>query len=109
MINDFVLDFGFSALSEEEQAKVKDACQKYNIPAFNYILKEVPGTFDEAMLADIFNDMSTNSKALLPSFDDNYNKWIEYMFISFVAHLEIPDIDPAANQKIKTLLAEIKV
>jgi hypothetical protein len=31
------------------------------------------------------------------------------MFISFVAHLEIPDIDPAANQKIKTLLAEIKV
>ena len=109
MINDFVLDFGFSALSEDEKVKVKDVCLKYNIPAFNYIIKDMPGKFDEVMLADIFDNMSTNAKALLPSFDDNYNKWIEYMFISFVAHLEIPDIDPVANKIIKMLLAEIKV
>jgi hypothetical protein len=31
------------------------------------------------------------------------------MFISFVAHLDIPDVDPVANKNIKALLAEIKV
>lgn len=108
-INNFVLDFGFSWLSEEEKEKAKKICEKYNISAFNYILKELPVSYDEAALAAIFNEMSSNPKALLPSFEDNYNKWLEYMFISFVAHLDIPDFDPEANKKIEELLESIKV
>lgn len=53
--------------------------------------------------------MSTNPKALLPSFEDNYHKWLEYMFISFVATLEIPDYDPEANMVLEVLLKKIKV
>ncbi len=109
MINNFVLDFGFSWLTDEEKAKAKKICDKYNIPAFNYITKELPATFDEAALTAMFNEMSSSPKALLPSFEDNYNKWLEYMFISFVAHLNIPDIDPEANNMIKMLLDSIKV
>ena len=108
MINNFVLDFGFSWLSDEEKAKAKKTCEKYNIPAFNYISKELPATFDEAALTAMFNEMSSSPKALLPSFEDNYNKWLEYMFVSFVAHLDIPDIDPEANNLIKMLLESIK-
>lgn len=108
MINNFVLDFGFSWLSDEERAKAKKTCEKYNIPAFNYISKELPVTFDEAALTAMFNEMSSSPKALLPSFEDNYNKWLEYMFVSFVAHLDVPDVDPEANNLIKMLLESIK-
>jgi len=108
MINNFVLDFGFSWLSDEERAKARKTCEKYNIPAFNYIAKELPATFDEAALTAMFNEMSSSPKALLPSFEDNYNKWLEYMFVSFVAHLDVPDVDPEANNLIRMLLESIK-
>ncbi len=108
MINNFVLDFGFDWLSDDEKVKARKTCEKYNIPAFKYITKELPATFDEAALTALFNEMSSNPKALLPSFEDNYNKWLEYMFVSFVAHLDMPDIDPEANNLIKMLLDSIK-
>ena len=108
IINNFVLDFGFSWLTEEERAKARKTCEKFNIPAFNYITKEIPATFDETALTAMFNEMSSSPKALLPSFEDNYNKWLEYMFVSFVAHLDMPDIDPEANNMIKMLLESIK-
>lgn len=109
IVNEFVLDFGFSWLSDEEKEKAKKVCDMYNLPTFNYILKEPPVVSDEATLAAMFNEMSSNPKALLPSFDDNYNKWLEYMFISFVAHVDVPEVDPVENNKVKTLLDNIKV
>lgn len=110
MINNVILDFGFSWLTDEEKERAKTICEKYNISAFNYILKELPATYDEVSLASMFDEMSSSPKALLPSFDDNYNKWIEYMFVSFIAHLDIPnDINPEANRQMKELLENIKV
>ena len=84
-------------------------CEKFRLPAFNYIEKELPPTFGEGELTALFNEMSTNPKALLPSFDDNYNKWLEYMFISFVAHLAVPKgFDPDANEAIAGIIESIK-
>lgn len=109
VIQDFVLDFGFEYLSDEEKASAKKVCQNRKIPAFNFIEKEMPEIVDEVGLTALFNEMSTNPKALLPSFEDNYHKWLEYMFISFVATLEIPDYDPDANMVLEVLLKKIKV
>ena len=109
VIQDFVLDFGFEYLSDEEKASAKKVCQNRKIPAFNFIEKEMPEIVDEVGLTALFNEMSTNPKALLPSFEDNYQKWLEYMFISFVATLEIPDYDPEANMVLEVLLKKIKV
>lgn len=109
VIQDFVLDFGFEYLSDEEKASAKKVCQNHKIPAFNFIEKEIPEIVDETGLTALFNEMSTNPKALLPSFEDNYHKWLEYMFISFVATLEIPDYDPEANMVLEVLLKKIKV
>ena len=109
VIQDFVLDFGFEYLSDEEKASAKKVCQNRKIPAFNFIEKEIPEIVDETGLTALFNEMSTNPKALLPSFEDNYHKWLEYMFISFVATLEIPDYDPDANMVLEVLLKKIKV
>lgn len=107
-INDFVIDFGFKYLSEEDVEEAKKVCKKRNIPAFNYIYKELPATFGEEELTVMFNEMSTRSQALLPSFDDNYNKWLEYMFISFVARLDTSDFDHGANQALALILDKIK-
>lgn len=109
VIQDFVLDFGFEYLSDEEKSSAKKVCQNRKIPAFNFIEKEIPEIVDETGLTALFNEMSTNPKALLPSFEDNYHKWLEYMFISFVATLEIPDYDPEANMVLEVLLKKIKV
>lgn len=109
VIQDFVLDFGFEYLSDEEKASAKKVCRNRNIPAFHFIEKEMPKIVDEADLTTLFNEMSTNPKALLPSFEDNYHKWLEYMFISFVATLEIPDYNPEANMVLEVLLKKIKV
>jgi len=108
VIQDFVLDFGFEYLSDEDKLKAKKVCQNSNIPAFNFIEKELPGIIEEADLTALFNEMSTNPKSLLPSFEENYHKWIEYMFISFIANLEIPEFDHEANVALENILNDIK-
>jgi hypothetical protein len=52
--------------------------------------------------------MSKNPQAILPSFDDNYNKWMESMFISFIAHLDVPEFDHQANIALSKIISEIK-
>lgn len=109
LINDFVLDFGFEYLSNEDKENAEKICKSKNIPAFDYICKEVTPVFDEEAITRMFNDMSTNPQALLPSFDDNYNKWLEYMFISFVAHMNVPDYNPEANKVLAEILDNLRL
>lgn len=108
-INDFVMDFGFSYLSEDSKARVRKVCEAHHIPSFQYILKELPGNYDVDQLTALFDEMSTSPKAILPSFDDNYNKWIEYMFISFVSNIDMPDVDLEANKALSNILDNISL
>lgn len=108
LINDFIMDFGYRYLSEDNIENARNICMKRNLPAFNYILRQMPATYEEEGLAELFTGMTDNPMAILPSFDDNYNKWLEYMFISFVANLDAPDFDHEANQELSAILEEIK-
>ena len=108
MINEFVLDFGFKYLSADDVAKAKSVCEKRNLRAFNYIDKVLPAMLDEKQLTEMFNEMSERPQSLVPSFEDNYNRWIEFMFISFIVHLDIPDFDHEANQALAKILECIK-
>jgi hypothetical protein len=38
----------------------------------------------------------------------NYNRWLEYMFVAFIAHLNVPDYDREANAELKVILDELK-
>ena len=95
-------------MSEEEKKKAERVCVSKNIPAFDYIYKELPATCEEEDLTKMFNDMSSNPQAILPSFENNYNKWLEYMFISFVAHLDVQEYDHQANQVLAEILNSIR-
>ena len=59
-------------------------------------------------MTTMFNNMSTSPMDLLPSFEDNYNRWIEYMFISFVAHLNLPKYDHEANEMLEKIIVSLK-
>lgn len=107
-INDFVLNFGFDYLSDEEKKRAKAICEKRNIPAFRYICKELPATYSETELTAIFDQMATSPQTILPSFDDQYNMWIEYMFISFIANLNVPDFDHEANRALQAIIESAK-
>ena len=108
IINDFVMDFGFKHLSAEEIDKAKRICKSRNIAAFDYICRDSVAVFEQEDITRLFNEMSKNPQAILPSFDDNYNKWIEYMFISFIAHLDVPEFDHHANIALSRIIGEIK-
>lgn len=107
-INDFVLDFGYSLLSDDDKEKARKVCEKSHLSTFNYMLKEPAMPSSEEELTALFDEMSESPKALLPSFEENYNRWIEYMFVSFVAHLDIPDFDRESNEKLKQLIDSLR-
>ncbi len=109
IINDFIIDFGFKYLDPNIIEKAKIVCEKRGIPAFKYICKDVPATYSEEDLTAMFDKMSTSPHSLLPSFDNNYNCWLEYMFISFIAHLDLPKIeDREANAEIDEIITKVK-
>ena len=107
-INDFVLDLGYSYLNEDERLVAEDTCRQEKLPVFNYIKKESKAVYDETDLTAMFNDMSTSPMNLLPSFEDNYNRWIEFIFISFVAHLNLPKYDHEANEVLEKIIVSLK-
>lgn len=106
-INGFVMDLGFSYLTEEQKASVQRIGEERNLHIFDYISRDIPARYNDEELTNLFNDMTTNPVILVPSFEENYNKWVEYMIISFIAHLEIPDYDHAANEALEVILKDI--
>lgn len=107
-INDFVLDLGYEYISTEDREKVRNICQKRNLPAFQYMEQERQSTYTEEDLTALFNSMAARPQALLQSFENNYNTWIEYMFISFIANLNIPDFDHDANVALEKIINNIR-
>ena len=107
VINDFVLDLGYGSLTASEIENVRKQAVSRHIPLFKYIDKELPAVYDETALTALFDEMVTSPKALIPSFEDHYNQWIEYMFISLMAHCDVPDYDHQANQVLGEILNKL--
>ena len=108
IVSGFVMDFGYSYLSDEQIQSAKRVAAEQHLPAFNYMEKERPETYDEDAATALFNNILSLSKCFTPAYDDNYNSWLEYMYVAFVANLNVPDYDRDANDKLKTLLEALK-
>ncbi|MBR3066770.1 MAG: ABC transporter substrate-binding protein [Prevotella sp.] len=54
-------------------------------------------------IANIVNGL----KAMTASFEDNYYTWLEYMYVSFIAHFEVPDYDKEANHQLTEIINNI--
>lgn len=107
-INWFVTDMGYSRLSEEEKENARRIVAKNSLPAFDYMERERKSVYTEEEISDLFDTMQRNPSEMPPSFNNQYYTWLEYMLVSFIAKLEVPDYDKAANDLLESILRRVR-
>ena len=107
-ISDFITNFGYTLLSSEEIASARRVVQTNHLPAFDWIERERKETYEDDELTTLFNDILSSTDQFTPAYDMNYNCWLEYMYIASVAHINVPDYDREANEKLKVLINEFQ-
>ena len=107
-INGFIINLGYKLLSNEDIANARKVAQQEMLPVFDYIEKEHKSAFEEDELKVLFDELTDNPKAMTASFENNYYMWQEYMFITFIAHLDVPDYDREANRQLSEIINNIE-
>ncbi len=107
-VSDFVTDFGYSYLTDEQINNVKRICNENHLPCYNYMDKERQEYYEEEQATELFDNIVSLSECFTPAYQANYNCWLEYMYVAFVANLNVPEYDHEANDELKKLLEEIK-
>ena len=107
-INRFIIDLGYELLSADDKANAHKVATQYQLPIFDYIEKEHSSHFEEEELTALFDELTDNPKAMTVSFEDNYYSWLEYMYVSFIAHLDVPDYDKEANRELTEIINNIE-
>ncbi len=78
------------------------------LPCFDWISRERQEHYEEAEMTRLFNDILDSAEQFTPSYDANYNCWLEFMYIAFIAHINVPEFDRDANDALKTILDDLK-
>jgi hypothetical protein len=106
-INRFIIDLGYELTTESDKQNARKVAMQEDLPVFDYIDKEATSTFEEDELTALFDELTDNPKAMTTSFEDNYYTWLEYMVVSFIAHVKVPDFDREANHKLTEIINNI--
>lgn len=106
-INAFVSDLGASYLTEEEKENARKISDSRGLGIFNYMERQRKSEYTEEEIASLFDSLHDNDTALTPSFEVQYNSWLERMMLSFISHAELPDYDKEANRQIGVILENI--
>lgn len=107
-ISDFVTDFGYRYLTKEQIAASRRVSKDNHLPCFNWMEKERVEHYEEAEMTALFNDILTSESRYTPAYEANFNNWLEYMYVAFIANLQVPDYDHEANDDLKIVLDELK-
>lgn len=107
-ISDFITDFGYKYLNDEKISSARRLAAENRLQCFDWISRERQEHFEEAEMTDMFNRILDSAERLTPSYDANYNCWIEYMYIAFIAHINVPEFDRDANDALKVLIDDLK-
>ena len=64
-------------------------------------------SYNEEELTQLFDEISSQSGSMAPSFSSHYNIWLDYMFLSYLATAgNITVIEnPEANNKIGNIIS----
>lgn len=108
-ISDFVLDFGFLYLSDEQVKSLTRIAREQKLPCFKAICEERKEEYNEDEMTSLLNSILSSSSRFTPAYEANYNRWLEYMFISFISNIDVPEYNKEANDALKILLAEHKI
>ncbi|MBR5813330.1 MAG: hypothetical protein IKY37_02655 [Bacteroidaceae bacterium] len=108
-ISDFILDFGFLYHSEEQVKSLMRVAEEHKLPCFKAICQERKEEYDEDEMTSLLNDILCSSSRFTPAYEANYNRWLEYMFISFISNINVPNYNKEANDALKILLSEHQI
>jgi hypothetical protein len=106
-INSFVIDLGYQLLPDDDKENAHKVTSMYQLPIYDYIEHEHTSRFEEDELTELFNDLTDNPKAMTVSFENNYYSWLEYMYVSFIAHIAVPEYDKEANRQLTEIINSI--
>ncbi len=126
-INEFVNSIGWSYYSDTEKNKIRETNSQYNlnlrIPEEVTIFRSMKKNSEnegemsvekildylEEHLNEDLSKININSEALqnMPMIK-NYQQWITFLRISFIANCDIPTYDPEANRQLGVILDKIK-
>lgn len=107
-ISDFVMDFGYRYLEVEQIQTSQRVAKEQRLPCFVWSERERKEHFEEDEMTALFNDILSSAGRYTPAYEANYNTWLEYMYIAFIAHINVPDYDRAANDELKQILDGIQ-
>lgn len=107
-ISDFVMDFGYRYLEVEQIQTSQRVANEQKLPCYVWTERERKEHFEEDEMTALFNDILSSSGRYTPAYEANYNTWLEYMYIAFIAHINVPDYDRAANDELKQILDSIQ-
>ncbi|MCM1152430.1 MAG: putative virulence factor [Muribaculum sp.] len=107
-INDFVNDMGYSRLTLSERANADTIIKGSPLAFINEQSDQSPKEYGEEEISALFDMLNDNPAGMPPSFDNHYYRWLKYMTAGFIARIQVPDYDREANEKLSTLLADIK-
>lgn len=107
-ISDFVMDFGYRYLTPEQIELSKRISENRHLDCFKSIERERQENYDEVAITQVLDKILANDDQFAPSFTDTYDKWLDYMFVAHIAHLEVKDYNHEANNKLKVILDELK-
>lgn len=109
IIDSFVTDLGFGLREKKDIDNCRSISKEYSLPVFRYIGKESKSAYDEDELTALFVGLQNNPDAVTSSFENHYNLWLEYMYVSFVNSAgNIPTIgDIEANNAVKTIIESL--
>ena len=107
-ISDFIMDFGYRYLQDEQISTSQRVTKEQKLPCYVWIESERKEHFEEDEMTTLFNDILSSAGRYTPAYEANYNTWLEYMYIAFIAHINVPDYDRDANAKLKEVLDYFK-
>ena len=110
IINDFVMDFGFSYMSDEQKNSARRINEREHLNCFKCIAQPRDEDYfnNDEKTARLFGDSIEDEGRVPEYFNNLYFSWQEYMYIAFVANINVPDYDRAANEKLKILLDKLR-
>lgn len=107
-ISDFVMDFGYRYLDPDAVARTRRVSGEQHLSCFEWVEKERTEQLDEDGMTQLFNDILSSTYQYTPAYEASYNSWLNYLYIAFIAFINVPDYDHEANEKLKTILERLK-
>lgn len=106
-INSFVTDLGFSLLDEETRDSLIEMAKSKEMIISSPDDHNEKSSYNEEELTQLFDEISSQSGSMAPSFSSHYNIWLDYMFLSYLATAgNITVIEnPEANNKIGNIIS----